>query len=185
LHDCAIPTANLVGGVGTGLSHVALSCLDYGRYSVAWGSVGLGQACMEDSLRYARKRMQFGKALEAQQLIQKMITEMLVNIRAARLLCLHAGRLREAGSPESIMEIWNAKYFASRMVVRVASHAVQIHGANGCHRDYPVERYYRDAKINEIIEGTTQMHEVLIATHAFSAIDDSGANPTCSTSLIR
>lgn len=167
MENCRIPKENIIGAVGTGLSHVAMSSLDYGRYTVACGCVGLAQACLVESLRYARKRRQFGQALRKNQLIQKIITEMVVNIEAARLLCLNAGYLKEIGDPESIMAIWNAKYFASKMAVQVASDAVQIHGANGCCRDYPVERYYRDAKINEIIEGTTQMHEVMIATNAF------------------
>lgn len=165
--DCRIPQENLVGRVGTGLSHVALTALDYGRYTIAWGCVGLGQACLEESISYARKRKQFGAALRENQLIQKMITEMVVNVKAARLLCFQAGYLKDAGDPDSIMETWVAKYFASTMAPKVAGDAVQIHGANGCCRDYPVERYYRDAKINEIIEGTSQMHEVLIATNAF------------------
>ena len=165
--ECRIPKENLVGKVGAGLSHIALSALDYGRYTIAWGCVGLGQACLEDSIRYARKRKQFGRALRENQLIQKMITEMVVNIKAARLLCCQAGYLKDIGDPDSIMETWVAKYFASTMVNKVASDAVQIHGANGCCRELPVERYYRDAKINEIIEGTSQMHEVLIATNAF------------------
>jgi len=165
--DCRIPMENLVGRVGTGLSHVALSALDYGRYTIGWGCVGLGQACLEESIHYARKRKQFGGPLRENQLIQKMITEMVVNIKAARLLCLQAGYLKDVSDPDSIMETWNAKYFASTMVMKVASDAVQIHGANGCCCDYPVERFYRDAKINEIIEGTSQMHEVLIATNAF------------------
>ncbi len=167
MDHCLIPKENMIGQVGTGLSHVALSSLDYGRYTIACGCVGLAQACLEESLRYARKRKQFGKPLRVNQLIQKMIAEMVVNIKAARLLCLHAGYLKDLGDPDSIMEIWNAKYFASQMVVKVSGDAVQIHGANGCCQDYPVERYYRDAKINEIIEGTTQMHEVLISTNAF------------------
>lgn len=165
--ECRIPNGNLVGNVGTGLSHVALSALDYGRYTIAWGCVGLGQACLEESITYARKRKQFGAVLRENQLIQKMITEMVVNTKAARLLCYQAGYLKDVGDPDSIMETWVAKYFASTMVTKVASDAVQIHGANGCCREYPVERYYRDAKINEIIEGTSQMHEVLIATNAF------------------
>lgn len=167
---CIIPQENLVGRVGTGLSHVALPCLDYGRYTIALGCVGLAQACLEDSVRYSRKRKQFGGPLRENQLIQKMISEMVVNVKAARYLCYSAGYLREIGDPESIMETWAAKYFASTMVNKVASDAVQIHGANGCHEGYPVERYYRDARINEIIEGTTQMHEVLIATNAFRTI---------------
>jgi glutaryl-CoA dehydrogenase (non-decarboxylating) len=167
LDECRIPRENLVGRVGTGLSHVALSALDYGRYTVAWGCVGLGQACLEASVHYARKRKQFGGPLRENQLIQKIITEMVVNVKAARLLCFQAGYLKEVGDPDSIMETWNAKYFAAAMVTKAASDAVQIHGANGCGRNYPVERFYRDAKLNEIIEGTSQMHEVLIATNAF------------------
>jgi glutaryl-CoA dehydrogenase (non-decarboxylating) len=169
-NDCKIPKENLVGRVGTGLSHVALAALDYGRYTIACGCVGLGQACLEASLRYARKRKQFGAALRQNQLIQRMITEMVVNIKAARLLCFQAGYLKDIGAPDSIMETWVAKYFAAKMITKVAGDAVQIHGANGCCRDYPVERFYRDAKINEIIEGTSQMHEILIATSAFRGL---------------
>ncbi|WP_379155576.1 acyl-CoA dehydrogenase family protein [Paenibacillus sp. sgz5001063] len=170
LEDCHIPASSMIGASGTGLSHVALSCLDYGRYTVAWGCVGTAQACLEASIRYARKRKQFGKPLRENQLIQKMVTEMIVNIRAARLLCLNAGYLKEIGDPDTIMETWNAKYFSSIIVNKVAGDAVQIHGGNGCIRDYPVERYFRDAKINEIIEGTTQMHEVLISLNGFRTI---------------
>lgn len=162
--NCRIPAGNLLGQAGTGLSHVALSCLDFGRYTIACGCVGLIQACLEASIHYASKRIQFGKPIRENQLIQKMITEMAVNLKAARLLCYKAGYLKDTGDPDSIMETWAAKYFASTAVVKAASDAVQIHGANGCHSGYPVERYFRDAKINEIIEGTTQMHEMLIAT---------------------
>ncbi|MCY8935160.1 acyl-CoA dehydrogenase family protein [Bacillus atrophaeus] len=167
---CRIPKENLIGRIGTGLSHIALSCLDYGRYTIAWGCVGLAQACLEHSLHYARTRKQFGSAIGENQLIQKMLTEMVVQVKAARLLCMNAGELKDEGSPDSIMETWNAKYYASSMAVKVANDAVQIHGANGCSGDYPVERYYRDAKINEIIEGTSQMHEVMIANHALGSI---------------
>lgn len=167
MDNCGIPKENIVGRVGTGLSHIALNCLDYGRYTVASGCVGLAQACLEQSVRYSRKRKQFGSVLIENQLIQKMITEMVVNIKAARLLCYHSGYLKDVSDPDSIMETWTAKYFASKMVNQVAVDAVQIHGANGCSSDYPVERYMRDAKINEMIEGTTQMHEIIIATNTF------------------
>ncbi len=167
MESCKIPKGNIVGKVGTGLSHVALSCLDYGRYTVACGCVGLGQACLEESVRYARKRKQFGAPLRENQLVQKMITEIVVNVKAARQLCYNAGYLKEVGDPDSIIETWVAKYFASVMVNKVASDAVQIHGGNGCWGEYPIERFFRDARVNEIIEGTTQMHEVLIATNAF------------------
>lgn len=170
MNDCIVPSGNIIGKVGTGLSHVALACLDYGRYTVAWGCVGLAQACLEESVKYARKRKQFGAPLRENQLIQKMITEMVVNIKAAKLLCYNSGYLKDVGDPDSIMDTWVAKYFSSVMVNKVANDAVQIHGANGCHSDYAVERFLRDAKINEIIEGTTQMHEVLIAVNAFRTI---------------
>ncbi|MWV44656.1 acyl-CoA dehydrogenase [Paenibacillus sp. HJL G12] len=170
MENCRIPVDNIIGSPGTGLSHVALSCLDYGRYTVSWGAIGTAQACLESSVDYVRKRKQFGRPLRDYQLIQKMITEMIVNIKASRLLCLKAGYLKDEGDPDSIMDTWTAKYFSSIMVNKVASDAVQIHGANGCSSDYPVERYFRDARINEIIEGTTQMHEILISTHGFRTI---------------
>lgn len=169
MKDCRVYKDNIVGSIGTGLSHVAIASLDYGRYTVAWGCVGLGQACLDESVKYARKRKQFGVHLRQNQLIQKMITEMVVNIKAARMLCFKAGYLKEIGDPDTIMETWVAKYFSSNMVNKVASDAVQIHGGNGCYNAYPVERFYRDAKINDIIEGTSQIHEVLIATNAFRA----------------
>ncbi|SFB07727.1 hypothetical protein SAMN04488528_10119 [Clostridium frigidicarnis] len=168
--NCKILKSNIVGSIGTGLSHVALSSLDYGRYTIAWGSVGLGQACINDSIVYASKREQFGNALKDNQLIQKMITEMVVNVKAARQLCYKSGYLRQNCDPESIMETWVAKYFASKMINQVASNALQIHGANGCCSDYPIERYFRDARINEIIEGTSQMHEILIANNAMRGL---------------
>jgi glutaryl-CoA dehydrogenase (non-decarboxylating) len=165
--DCRIPKTNLVGNPGFGLSYVALNSLDYGRYSIACGAVGLGQACLDECLHYARKRKQFGEPLRQHQLIQKMITEMVVNIKAGRLLCYNAGILKDNGDPDSIMETWAAKYFTTTMLPKITGDAVQIHGANGCSGEFKVERYYRDAKIMEIIEGTTQMHEILIATNAF------------------
>ncbi|MFD2169926.1 acyl-CoA dehydrogenase family protein [Tumebacillus lipolyticus] len=168
--DCRIPKSNIVGRVGMGLTGVALSCLDYGRYTVAWGCIGLAQACLEASVQYAKTRHQFGAPIGENQLIQKMITEMVVQVRSARLLCYHAGYLKDVMDPDSIMETWNAKYLSSVMVTKVATDAVQIHGGNGVHSDYPVERYFRDAKINEIIEGSTQIHEFLIAKNVMRSM---------------
>lgn len=170
LENCRIPKENLVGSIETGFSHVALSCLNYGRYTIAFGCVGLGQACLEKSVQYTRNRKQFGTLLKDNQLIQKMITEMVVNIKAARQLCYQAGYLKDTGDPDYIMETWVAKYFASKMINQVAGDAVQIHGANGFSREYDVERYFRDSKVNEVIEGTSQMHETLIATNTFRNI---------------
>ena len=96
-----------------------------------------------------------------------MLTGMITNVKAARLLCLHAGHLKDAGASEAIMETSVAKYFASTMATTVASDAVQIHGARGCSSESSVQRYLRDAKIMEIIEGSTQMQEILIAEHGY------------------
>lgn len=170
LENCRVPAANVLGQVGTGWSHVGLTCLDYGRYSIAFGCVGLGQACLDSSLSYANSRRQFGKLLGTNQLIQKMLTEMVVQVQAARLLCYEAGYFKDIADPDSIMKTWIAKYFASTMLTKVAADAVQIHGANGCHNGHPVERYFRESKVNEIVEGTSQMHEVLIANHALRSI---------------
>lgn len=165
LNQCSISQKNIVGSIGTGLTHVALTCLDYGRYTVACGCVGIGQACLEHSVEYSRERKQFGQSLCKNQLIMKMISEMVVNVKAARLLCYQAGYLKDVMDPDSIMETWSAKYFASIMVNKVSSDTLQIHGGNGCRNEYPVERYFRDARINEVIEGTTQMHEILISVN--------------------
>lgn len=161
--DCRIPKENLVGRVGFGLSPVASSALDYGRYSVAWGCVGIAQACREASLKYAGERRQFGVYLKEHQLIQRMLTGMIVNVKAARLLCHQAGLLRDKGDPQSVTETFVAKYFAAKTATRAAADAVQLHGANGCGGDYPVQRYLRDATIMEIIEGSTQVQETTIA----------------------
>ena len=96
-----------------------------------------------------------------------MITDMLTNIKAARLLCYQAGYLKDSGKPDSIIEASVAKYFASKMVAKIANDAVQIHGANGCSNDYPVARYMRDSKIMEIIEGSNQIQQIIISKYAY------------------
>ena len=167
MNDCRIPKDNLVGRVGLGVSHVSSYALDYGRYSVAWGCVGIAQACLEACLEYASERKQFGVYLNEHQLIQQMLTEMITNLDAARLLCFQAGYLKDIGDPRSIMETTIAKYFASTMVTKVANDAVQIHGANGCSSKYRVQRYLRDSKIMEIVEGSTQIQQMTIARYAY------------------
>lgn len=167
LKDCTVPAENLVGGLGFGLVPVAVSALNLGRYCIAWGCVGIAQACLEACIRYATARKQFGAYLSEHQLIQRMIADMLVQTEAARLLCYQAGRLMDLGDPDSIMEVFLAKYFASTMASRIANDAVQIHGALGCSNQHPVQRHLRDARIMEIIEGTTQVHQIKIAEYGF------------------
>ena len=165
--NCKVPKENLVGTIGNGISSIASISLDQGRYTTAWGSVGLMQACLDSSLRYTKKRKQFGKALRNFELIQKMITEMIAKVHSARLVSLHAGYLRNEGDTESVSKTLLAKYVASTELNEIATNAVQVQGAQGCCVGNDAERYFRDAKIMEIIEGTTQMHEILISTNEY------------------
>ncbi|MCB9007020.1 MAG: acyl-CoA dehydrogenase family protein [Ardenticatenaceae bacterium] len=169
LKDCRIPSSNMLAGVGFGIMAVAMSALDIGRYSVGWGSVGIGQACLEASLDYTQVREQFGQPLRNFQLIQQMVTNMITHVKAARLLCLQAGSALENQQANATNDILIAKYFASKTAMEVATDAVQIHGANGCSSDYPVQRFLRDAKVMEIIEGSHQMQQIMIAKNAYVA----------------
>lgn len=163
LEGCVVPAVNMLGRVGFGLSHVVGTALDSGRYSIAWGSVGLAQECLDLSLSYSNTRVQGGSVIGEHQLIQRMIADMVTDVTAARALCVRAAGLRNSGEPESILETSVAKYFASRVALRVASDAVQIHGAQGCGPESSVQRHFRDARIMEIIEGSTQIQQQLIA----------------------
>lgn len=167
LEGCRIPGDNLVGRKGLGISHVAAVALDSGRYSVAWGCVGILEACLEACVAYTSQREQFGVLLKEHQLVRHMVTDMVTNLSAARLLCLAAGRLRDAKDPGALEASSIAKYFASTAAVRAANDAVQIHGANGCGSDYPVQRYLGDAKIMEIIEGSSQIQQLTIAEYGY------------------
>jgi len=161
--DCEIPRENLLGNVGAGFHFVANTALDHGRYSTAFGCVGLAQACLDASLAYAHQRHQFGVPIASHQLVQQMLANMIVQVEAARLLCLQAGYLRDRKDPDAIRRTLIAKYFSSTQAFQIATDAVQLHGASGCSTDYPVERHWRDAKIQEIIEGTTQIQQTQIA----------------------
>jgi glutaryl-CoA dehydrogenase (non-decarboxylating) len=170
LAGCQVDEDRLLGREGFGFSHVVGSALDHGRYCIAWGCLGIGEACLEASLDYAGERTQFGVALKGHQLIQRMVADMLVEIKATRMLCLNAAALKARGDPALIMETSIAKYHAARMVNQVAADAVQIHGANGIGDAYPVQRHLRDAKVMEIIEGSTQMQQLIIAKSAFMGV---------------
>jgi hypothetical protein len=164
---CRVPAAALVGRPGFGLSTVAADALELGRYSVAWGCVGLAQACLDATVRYTGQREQFGTRLSGQPLVQRMVADMVTGVAAARLLCYQAGRLREAGAPESVPATWVAKYFAADRAFRTARDAVQCHGAAGCSDAHPVQRHFRDAKVMEIIEGSTELQQTVIAGSAY------------------
>jgi glutaryl-CoA dehydrogenase (non-decarboxylating) len=166
LESCQVPTGSVVGRPGTGWQWVAATALDTGRYSVAWGSVGLAQACLDAALCHAAQRQQFGRPLAEHQLVQGMIADMVVEVGAARLLCHRAGQLRGAGDPDAVLATSIAKYHAARTANRVAADAVQIHGASGFLETSPVQRHWRDAKVMEVIEGSTQIQQIVIASAA-------------------
>ena len=158
-----VRTEHMVGRPGFGISHVVGAALEQGRYSVACGSVGIAQACLDASLAYARERQQFGKPIFDHQLVRALLSDMITTVRAARLLCMRAGYLRDIGDPGAFAETMVAKHFAAATAMRAATDAVQIHGGNGCHEDFPVSRWFRDAKVMEIIEGSTQIQQSTIA----------------------
>lgn len=165
--NCPVPAENMVGRPGFGVSHVVAAALEQGRYSVACGSVGIAQASLDASLQYAREREQFGKPIFDHQLVRAMLTDMIVQVRSARLMCLRAGYLRQINDPGAFMETMAAKYLASTVAAKVATDAVQIHGGNGCTDEFPVSRYFRDAKVMEIIEGSTQIQQMTMPRFDF------------------
>ncbi len=161
LDDCRIPEANLLGPRGKGLS-IALSNLEGGRIGIAAQAVGVARAAFEAALKYARERQQFGVPLTEHQSIANMLADMHTRLNAARLLVAHAARLKTAGLP-CLSEASQAKLFASELAEEVCSHAIQIHGGYGFLEDYAVERMYRDARITQIYEGTSEVQRLLIA----------------------
>ncbi|MFB7120709.1 acyl-CoA dehydrogenase family protein [Bacillus thuringiensis] len=172
LDNVKVPRNRLIGIEGSGFDFVASYALDQGRYSVAWGGVGLAQAAIEAIINYANHREQFGKKLGEHQLIQAMITEAITKTHAARALCYKAGAERKEKKVSALNETMIAKYFASKIAVEIANDAVQIYGAKGFVRDYGVERLYREAKVLEIIEGTSQVLQEIISKEALNNINE-------------
>ncbi len=167
LQDVALPAEALLGPDGFASGMVVTGVLDLGRYSVAAGSVGIVQACLEASAAHAQSRSVGAGRLRDLQLIRAKISDMVTDAQAGRLLYEHAGRLRDAGDQETLMATFMAKYFASRAAARHASEAVQIHGAIGLGPGHPAGRFFRDAKVAELIEGSTEIQQITIAEHAF------------------
>jgi alkylation response protein AidB-like acyl-CoA dehydrogenase len=161
LEDVRVPAGNLLGREGYGFID-ALRILDRGRIGIAAFSIGIAQASLEASLGYARGRKQFGRAIGEFQAVQIKVADMSTRIEAARLLCWKAATLRDGGK-EHTTESSQAKLFASEMAVEVALDAIQIHGGYGYTKDYPVERYLRDAKLGTIGEGTSEVQRMVIA----------------------
>lgn len=161
-----VPVENLVAKEGMGFTYIVNTALDHGRYSIAWAGVAIAQEAVDAMVAYARSRKQFGKKLHDFQLIEAMIGDAVTKVHAARALCLKAGEMRKNNHDDAIIETNIAKYFSSKIAMDIAIDAVQLHGANGCCNKYPVERLFREAKILEIIEGTSQVQQQMIAKHA-------------------
>ncbi len=164
MDDVSVPKENLLGRWGEGFT-VAMTALDRGRISVSSGAVGLSQACLEASIDYANKRVQFGRAISEYQLIQATIAEMVSLTEAARLLVRRGAWLNDQDRPFT-REIAIAKYFAGEAVVKVAGMAMEVHGGMGYSLELPVEKYYRDSKLYQVGEGTANIMRLLIGTDA-------------------
>jgi alkylation response protein AidB-like acyl-CoA dehydrogenase len=159
--DCRVPAANRIGAEGEGFGF-AMKTLEGGRIGIAAQAVGIAQACVDASVRYAKERKAFDKPIAEFQAIQFKIADMATNVEAARMLTLRAAELKDAGQPFG-REAAMAKLFASKIAVQAALEAIQIHGGYGYVREYLVERYLRDAKITEIYEGTSEIQRIVIA----------------------
>lgn len=158
-----VPESNVIGKPGGGFTYIVNTALDYGRYSVAWAGVAIAEAALEEMVAYSRKRQQFGTRICKFQLIQEIIANAVTGVHAARSLCISAGEMRKEKHDNAVIQTTIAKYFSSQVAMKTATDAVQVHGGNGCYNKYPVERLFREAKILEIIEGTSQIQQVIIS----------------------
>jgi len=159
--DCRVPAANLIGDEGAGY-RIALSGLEGGRIGIAAQSLGMARAAYEAALKYARERVAFGQPIFDHQAVQFRLADMATQLEAARQLIHHAAALKDAGEP-CLKQAAMAKLFASEMAERVCSDAIQIHGGYGYVADFPVERIYRDVRVCQIYEGTSDIQRILIA----------------------
>jgi len=160
--NARVPRANLLGKEGEGFK-IAMQTLDGGRVGVAAQALGIAQAALDEAIKFAKERVQFGKPIATKQAIQWMLAEMATNIQAARLLTYQAALAKDSGKPFS-MEAAMAKMFASETAMAAAVKAVQIHGGYGYMKDFKVERLLRDAKITEIYEGTNEVQRMVISS---------------------
>ena len=163
LEDVVVPAENLLGKEGEGFK-VALSALDGGRIGIAFQALGIGFACLEESIKYAKVREQFGKPIAKQPVIANMIADMGTELEAARLLGFHAAWLKDQGRP-CTKQAAMAKVAATEAAWRASDSAVQIHGGYGYCKEYAVERYYRDVRVTRIYEGTSEIQRLVIGRH--------------------
>ncbi len=160
--DARVPAENVLGQVNQGFPLI-MSLLDSSRIDIAAQALGIAQASLDAAVAYAKQRVQFGKPIWRHEMVQDMLARMAVQVDAARLLVYRASWLKDSGAERCTKEASMAKLFASEAAVEVSRLAVQILGGYGYSRDYPVERYYREAKVTEIYEGTSQIQKIVIA----------------------
>jgi len=170
MQDVRVPTEHRIGDEGEGFL-IAMSAIDQGRFTVAAGNVGLAQACLDASLRYAHERHTFGDEIGKHQLVKQMLAKMVAGIEAGRLLVWRAAFLKNHGV-RNTRETSLAKWFATDHAVASALDAIQIHGANGYSNEFPVERYLRNSKAAVIYEGTSQLHTLIQADYALGYRED-------------
>ena len=163
--DCRIPAVNLLGNEGDGFL-IAMTGLDGGRIGIAAQSVGVAQAAFDASVQYAREREQFGQKISKFQGLRWMIADMATEIEAARLMTMSAAEMKDNGENYTLQASM-AKLYASEMVNRITAKAVQLHGGYGFTKEYPVERFYRDARVFTIYEGTSEIQRVVISNQIF------------------
>jgi butyryl-CoA dehydrogenase len=161
LQDCRIPKENLLGGEGQGFK-IAMMTLDAGRVGIAAQALGIAQAALDESVKYSKERIQFGKPIGTFQAVQWMIADMATDVEASRFLTYHAAWCYDQGMPYS-KEAAMAKLFASETATRQTDRAIQVHGGIGYIKGTKVERLYRDAKITEIYEGTSEVMRMVIS----------------------
>jgi glutaryl-CoA dehydrogenase (non-decarboxylating) len=164
MEDVVVPKENLLGNLGTGFK-VAMTALDRGRISVSSGALGVAQACLDSSIKYANERVQFGQPLGHFQMIKAIIADMVSYVEAARFLVRRAAWLNDQDQPFT-REVALAKYFSGEAAVKCAGWAMEIHGGMGYSLEMPVEKYYRDSKLYQIGEGTANIMKLLIANDA-------------------
>jgi glutaryl-CoA dehydrogenase (non-decarboxylating) len=170
MENVRVPVENRIGEEGEGFV-IAMSAIDQGRFTVAAGNVGLAQACLDASLRYAHERQTFGEEIGRHQLVKQMLAKMVAGIEAGRLLVWRAAFLKNHGV-RNTRETSLAKWHATDHAVQSALDAIQIHGANGYSNEFPVERYLRNAKAAVIYEGTSQLHTLIQADYALGYRED-------------
>ena len=166
--DLRVPAANILGDLGMGFK-IAMHTLDGGRIGIAAQAVGIAQACLDASVKYSEEREAFDQPIGRFQAVQFKLANMATKLEAARLLVYNAARLKDEGKPHA-KEAAMAKLFASEISNEAAREAVQIHGGAGYLEDFPVERYFRDARITEIYEGTSEIQRIVIARHLLKGL---------------